>query len=89
MARQPVTDSLDLVLSVEWPFAPLVEIPPEELPRVAMHIARAFRQEAQRWEQQAFLLAAEPDTSHHLAPVARPSVPVGDQGQKHQVWGTD
>ena len=80
---------VDLILSIEWPFPSLVDIPPEDRPRVAMHIARALREEAQRWEQQAFQLAAgQQDTPHGSAPIARVSVLKGPL-EKQKVRGTD
>jgi len=81
--------TLDLVLSVEWPFPALVDIPAEDRPQVAMHIARAFREEAQRWEEQAFRLAVEQEVPRRLVPISRPSIPAGDRHQKSKVYGTD
>ena len=69
--------TLDLVVAIEWPFPALVDIPAEDRPQVAMHIARAFREEAQRWEDQAFRLAVEQEVPHRLAPISRHSVSVG------------
>jgi hypothetical protein len=79
--------TLDLVLPVEWPFPPLVDIPLEDRPRVAMHIAHAFRAEARRWEEQAFRLAADLETPPHLVGLARPSITKGDQRQGSPAHG--
>jgi hypothetical protein len=81
--------TLDLVLPVEWPYPPLVDIPQEELPQVAMHIAHAFREEAQRWEQQAFQLAADSDASNRLTPHAQPSVPAQTPSQSRRSLSAD
>jgi hypothetical protein len=67
--------TLDLVLPVERPWPLPADVQPEDRPRVAMPIACAFRDEAQRWEQQALQLAPNQEGAAESCPRARPSLP--------------